>query len=64
MKCGANNPLFFRRLPYKPSPDLIEAVNLAVTLQRPLLLMGELLMGDPGCDKHGFTTDQTASEQP
>lgn len=32
--------------PYQPNPDLIEAVNLAITLQRPLLVMG-----DPGCGK-------------
>ncbi|WP_354635065.1 MoxR family ATPase [Planktothricoides raciborskii] len=27
--------------PYLPSPELVEAVNLAITLQRPLLLQGE-----------------------
>ncbi len=32
--------------PYLPSPDLIEAVNLAIALKRPLLLEGE-----PGCGK-------------
>jgi MoxR-like ATPase len=32
--------------PYLPSPDLVEAVNLAIYLQRPLLLKGE-----PGCGK-------------
>lgn len=32
--------------PYIPDPDLIEAVNLAISLQRPLLLEGE-----PGCGK-------------
>ncbi|QFS51271.1 AAA family ATPase [Nostoc sphaeroides] len=32
--------------PYLPSPDLIEAVNLAIALERPLLLEGE-----PGCGK-------------
>ncbi len=31
---------------YLPSPDLVEAVNLAIWLRRPLLLMGE-----PGCGK-------------
>lgn len=32
--------------PYLPSPDLVEAVNLALYLERPLLLKGE-----PGCGK-------------
>lgn len=32
--------------PYLPSKELVEAVNLAITLQRPLLLQGE-----PGCGK-------------
>lgn len=32
--------------PYLADPDLIKAVNLAILLQRPLLLMGE-----PGCGK-------------
>ena len=32
--------------PYLPSPDLVEAVNLAIALERPLLLEGE-----PGCGK-------------
>ncbi|MBR9919341.1 MAG: MoxR family ATPase [Bacteroidetes bacterium] len=32
--------------PYLPSPDLMEAVNLAIHLNRPLLLKGE-----PGCGK-------------
>ncbi len=32
--------------PYLPDPDLIDAVNLAIFLERPLLLMGE-----PGCGK-------------
>ncbi|AOX01152.1 ATPase [Moorena producens PAL-8-15-08-1] len=32
--------------PYLPSPELIEAVNLAIYLERPLLLKGE-----PGCGK-------------
>ncbi|MEM9215626.1 MAG: MoxR family ATPase [Cyanobacteria bacterium P01_F01_bin.150] len=35
-------PLF----PYLPSPELVEAVNLAIVLERPLLLKGE-----PGCGK-------------
>lgn len=36
-----------RRLyPYLPCPDLVKAVNLAIYLQRPLLLQGE-----PGCGK-------------
>jgi MoxR-like ATPase len=35
-----------RRYPYLPSEGLIEAVNLAIFLQRPLLLKGE-----PGCGK-------------
>jgi MoxR-like ATPase len=34
------------RHPYLPSPDLVEAVNLAIQLERPLLLKGE-----PGCGK-------------
>lgn len=33
-------------LPYLPDPGLIEAVNLAIELGRPLLIMGE-----PGCGK-------------
>lgn len=33
-------------LPYLPSPELVEAVNLAIVLKRPLLLKGE-----PGCGK-------------
>ncbi|MBD2592836.1 MoxR family ATPase [Nostoc spongiaeforme FACHB-130] len=32
--------------PYLPSPKLVEAVNLAIALERPLLLKGE-----PGCGK-------------
>ena len=32
--------------PYLPSPELINAVNLAIFLERPLLLKGE-----PGCGK-------------
>ena len=35
-----------RILPYLPNPELVEAVNLAVYLERPLLLKGE-----PGCGK-------------
>ncbi|WP_017314572.1 AAA family ATPase [Mastigocladopsis repens] len=35
-----------RLYPYFPSPDLVKAVNLAIYLQRPLLLQGE-----PGCGK-------------
>lgn len=34
------------RLPYLPNPELVEAVNLAIYLERPLLLKGE-----PGCGK-------------
>jgi MoxR-like ATPase len=34
------------RFPYLPSPELVEAVNLAIYLERPLLLKGE-----PGCGK-------------
>lgn len=42
-ECGVNGqPL----LPYLPSAELIEAVNLAIYLERPLLLKGE-----PGCGK-------------
>lgn len=33
-------------MPYIPSPSLVKAVNLAIFLKRPLLLMGE-----PGCGK-------------
>ena len=32
--------------PYLPNAELVEAVNLAIYLQRPLLLKGE-----PGCGK-------------
>ncbi|MBE7383829.1 MAG: MoxR family ATPase [Leptolyngbya sp. SIO1E4] len=32
--------------PYFPNPDLVEAVNLAILLERPLLIKGE-----PGCGK-------------
>ena len=32
--------------PYLPSPELVEAVNIAIYLQRPLLIKGE-----PGCGK-------------
>lgn len=35
-----------RIYPYLPSDELVEAVNLAIALQRPLLLQGE-----PGCGK-------------
>lgn len=35
-----------RLYPYLPSPELVQAVNLAIYLQRPLLLQGE-----PGCGK-------------
>jgi MoxR-like ATPase len=35
-----------RLFPYLPHPDLVKAVNLAITLGRPLLLQG-----DPGCGK-------------
>jgi len=38
-----NGRLYF---PYIPSPDLVEVVNLAIALKRPLLLEGE-----PGCGK-------------
>ena len=42
-----NTDLIERRLyPYLPSPELVKAVNLAIYLQRPLLLRGE-----PGCGK-------------
>ncbi len=40
---GANGQLLY---PYLPSPELVEAVNLAIFLERPLLLKGE-----PGCGK-------------
>ncbi|MFB2837804.1 AAA family ATPase [Floridanema evergladense] len=39
---GKGQPLY----PYLPSPNLVEAVNLAIYLKRPLLLKGE-----PGCGK-------------
>lgn len=39
----ANQRIYY---PYLPSEDLIEAVNLAIALERPLLLEGE-----PGCGK-------------
>ncbi len=35
-----------RRCPYIPNPQLVQAVNLAICLERPLLLQGE-----PGCGK-------------
>lgn len=38
--------------PYLPSQDLIEAVNLAIYLERPLLLKGE-----PGCGKTKLARD-------
>ncbi len=42
-----NTDLIERRLyPYLPSEELVKAVNLAIYLQRPLLLQGE-----PGCGK-------------
>jgi MoxR-like ATPase len=40
---GANGQLLY---PYLPNPELVEAVNLAIYLERPLLLKGE-----PGCGK-------------
>ncbi|MEH2317873.1 AAA family ATPase [Nostoc sp.] len=40
---GVNGQLLY---PYLPNPELIEAVNLAIYLERPLLLKGE-----PGCGK-------------
>ena len=44
---GERNPQTQRPiLPYLPSEELVEVVNLAVFLQRPLLLKGE-----PGCGK-------------
>ncbi len=44
---AATTNLKERRLfPYLPSQDLVKAVNLAIYLQRPLLLQGE-----PGCGK-------------
>jgi hypothetical protein len=38
--------------PYLPGPDLVEAVNLAIALRRPLLLKGE-----PGCGKTRLAPD-------
>ncbi len=40
---GANGQLLY---PYLPNPELVEAVNLAIYLERPLLLKGQ-----PGCGK-------------
>ncbi|ESA34526.1 atpase [Leptolyngbya sp. Heron Island J] len=46
-KLGERDPTTQRPLsPYLPSEDLIEVVNLAIFLERPLLLKGE-----PGCGK-------------
>jgi MoxR-like ATPase len=45
-KNGTRDPEQRIYYPYLPSPDLIEAVNLAIALERPLLLEGE-----PGCGK-------------
>jgi MoxR-like ATPase len=42
-ECAATGEL---RVPYLPNADLVEAVNLAMYLERPLLLKGE-----PGCGK-------------
>jgi MoxR-like ATPase len=42
-KRGTNHKLLY---PYLPSQELVEAVNLAIFLERPLLLKGE-----PGCGK-------------
>jgi MoxR-like ATPase len=42
-ECDSNGQL---RYPYLPNPELVEAVNLAIYLERPLLLKGE-----PGCGK-------------
>jgi MoxR-like ATPase len=38
--------------PYLPDPDLVEAVNLGIFLERPLLLKG-----DPGCGKTRLARD-------
>jgi MoxR-like ATPase len=46
-KLGESDPKTGQLLyPYLPNPELIEAVNLAIYLERPLLLKGE-----PGCGK-------------
>ncbi|MBD2463948.1 MoxR family ATPase [Oscillatoria sp. FACHB-1407] len=46
-KPGEQDPKTGQRLyPYLPSPKLVEAVNVAILLERPLLLKGE-----PGCGK-------------
>lgn len=45
-EAGVTDPQGRRYFPYIPSPDLREAVNLAIALKRPLLLEGE-----PGCGK-------------
>ena len=46
LQSGVKDPKEREYYPYLPSPDLIEAVNLAIALERPLLLEGE-----PGCGK-------------
>jgi MoxR-like ATPase len=43
---GVAQPKSAAELPYLPSRELVEAVNLAIYLERPLLLKGE-----PGCGK-------------
>ena len=43
---GTVQPKATDGLPYLPSRELVEAVNLAIYLERPLLLKGE-----PGCGK-------------
>ncbi len=51
-KPGEIDPKTGHRLyPYLPSAKLVEAVNLAIALERPLLLKGE-----PGCGKMGQKT--------
>lgn len=45
-KTSVRDDLGRRLSPYLPEPGLVKAVNLSITLQRPLLLEGE-----PGCGK-------------
>jgi MoxR-like ATPase len=51
-KDGELNEFGQTRYQYLPSPDLVEAVNLAIQLKRPLILKGE-----PGCGKTQLAKD-------
>jgi MoxR-like ATPase len=48
---GAVGPNGRRLYPYIPTPELVEAANLAIFLERPLLIRGE-----PGCGKSLFAS--------